>query len=306
MTAKKSLDKSKIKILVCCHKPCELPKDDIFLPIHCGKALSDLDLGMQGDNEVNGMPCDNISEKNDTYCELTAMYWAWKNIKKLYPDIEYIGLNHYRRYFDFEKNPFRGETVYISENDIKRIKINKKFLSQILFDGKIIVPKKRVTPQLSLKNEYAYFHHIQDYKTLNNIIFNDFPQYANTFLHLMEEQNKIIHYNMFIMPYTTFCEYCSWIFDVLSVCEKKIPYKTYDTYQKRVMGYMAERLFNVWLYHNKFRLRYLSILLIETSANFFFKNLIKYIKYILKQIYALFALISNHMLKLYTRIGNHK
>ena len=122
----------------------------------------------------------------------------------------------------------------------------------------------------------------------------------------MEEQNKIIHYNMFIMPYTTFCEYCSWIFDVLSVCEKKIPYKTYDTYQKRVMGYMAERLFNVWLYHNKFRLRYLSILLIETSANFFFKNLIKYIKYILKQIYALFALISNHMLKLYTRIGNHK
>ena len=46
MTAKKSLDKSKIKILVCCHKPCELPKDDIFLPIHCGKALSDLDLGI--------------------------------------------------------------------------------------------------------------------------------------------------------------------------------------------------------------------------------------------------------------------
>ena len=99
---KESLDDSKIKILICCHKPSELPEDGIFLPIHCGKAISSVDLGIQGDNEVNGQPCDNISDRNETYCELTAMYWAWKNIKKIYPDIEYIGLNHYRRYFDFD------------------------------------------------------------------------------------------------------------------------------------------------------------------------------------------------------------
>ena len=97
------LDSSKIKILICCHKKCELPKDDIFLPIQVGAAISDVDLDMQRDDSINGKICDNISEKNKNYCELTAMYWAWKNIKEIYPNIDYIGLNHYRRYFDFKK-----------------------------------------------------------------------------------------------------------------------------------------------------------------------------------------------------------
>lgn len=40
---------------------------------------------------------DNISEKNNIYNELTAHYWMWK--KDI--DAEYIGLCHYRRYFNF-------------------------------------------------------------------------------------------------------------------------------------------------------------------------------------------------------------
>ena len=89
-----------IKILVCCHKPCELPNGDIYLPIQVGKKCSNLDLGIQSDCEINGQDCENISEKNNIYCEMTAAYWAWKNIRKLYPNIDYIGLCHYRRYFN--------------------------------------------------------------------------------------------------------------------------------------------------------------------------------------------------------------
>ena len=45
----------------------------------------------------------NISDKNACYCEITALYWAWKNL-----DARYLGLVHYRRYFagkhlDFHK-----------------------------------------------------------------------------------------------------------------------------------------------------------------------------------------------------------
>ena len=46
------LNAQNTKILVCCHKSCVLPPDEegLFLPIHCGAALSDVDLKMQRDD----------------------------------------------------------------------------------------------------------------------------------------------------------------------------------------------------------------------------------------------------------------
>ena len=87
----------KSKILVCCHKKAEVYSDDIYTPIHVGKALHpNLNLGFMTDNIG-----ENISEKNDSFCELTAQYWAWKNLR-----CKYIGLCHYRRYFSetFDKD----------------------------------------------------------------------------------------------------------------------------------------------------------------------------------------------------------
>ena len=81
-----------VKVLVCCHKESRLPNNEKYLPIHVGKALSKQDLGILCDDTD-----DNISLKNSSYCELTGMYWAWKNLK----GVDVIGLCHYRRFFDF-------------------------------------------------------------------------------------------------------------------------------------------------------------------------------------------------------------
>lgn len=84
---------NKLKILVACHKAVEVFENDVYVPIHVGKALHpNLELGFISDNIG-----DNISMKNPFYSELTAQYWAWKNL-----DTEYVGLCHYRRYFATE------------------------------------------------------------------------------------------------------------------------------------------------------------------------------------------------------------
>lgn len=77
-----------IKILIAAHKPYWMPKDPVYLPLHVG-AEGKPDLGYTKDNTG-----DNISAKNPNFCELTGLYWAWKNL-----DADYLGLVHYRRYF---------------------------------------------------------------------------------------------------------------------------------------------------------------------------------------------------------------
>lgn len=87
-----------IKILVASHKKAEMPEDSMYLPVHVGRVLyPDREFGYQSDAEG-----DNISIKNPYYCELTALYWAWKNLKA-----DYVGLAHYRRHFSL-KTVHRG------------------------------------------------------------------------------------------------------------------------------------------------------------------------------------------------------
>lgn len=242
---------AKIKILVCCHKKCELPSDSngIFLPIHVGAALSGAKLDMQRDDQANGEKCDNISEKNKNYCELTAMYWAWKNMKKIHPDIEYIGLNHYRRYFDFKRNTLFSDENFLNEKDISKYSVNVKKLSRTLEKHDAISAKPRKYP-FSIKIHYALCHFSEDFKTLSRTVKKLFPEYAAAYDYVMEWGNSISCYNMFVMKWTDFEKYCQWLFPILFECEKQIPYKNYDELQRRIFGYMAERLLNVYFLHN--------------------------------------------------------
>lgn len=78
------------KVFVITHKECEIPKVE-------GQYI----LLVGAENKSEAIKCDfrdntgeNISEKNKNYCELTGVYWIWKNV-----DADIIGLCHYRRFF---------------------------------------------------------------------------------------------------------------------------------------------------------------------------------------------------------------
>lgn len=251
------LDDSKIKILVCCHKPCELPQDDIFLPIHVGAALSDTSLGFQRDDQLNGEPCDNISSKNRSFCELTAIYWAWKNIKKLYPDLQYIGLNHYRRFFAFNEKRVTGSGIPKDVKNISGYKFDTQKVEFWLYANKVITTPKAFL-KASVAGSYEHCHNSSDLRIIHDIVRDDYPEFLNAFNDVFLGSNYFYDCNMFIMPWDEFDKYCKWLFRILFKAEKLIDISNYDTYQKRIYGFMAERLWTVWVTQKQYTLENLN------------------------------------------------
>ena len=234
--------KKKIKIIVACHKDSDsIRHDDIYMPVQVGKTLHpEVNLGFQADDEG-----DNISNKNKSFCELTAIYWAWKNLK----DVDYIGLCHYRRYFNFSKSNILPYTE-ISDDNFSNIDLNNAELSNIISKNKIILAKPIIYP-MSLFDRYSLFHISDDFRTLLDIIDEFDADNSLQIRNYLLSNNKFSAYNMFIMPWKEFDEYCSWLFPILFEAEKRININNYNDVQKRIFGYLAERLLNAYVYCKK-------------------------------------------------------
>lgn len=268
----------KIKILVCCHKICPIPKDEIFLPIQVGCEKSKIKLGIQCDNELNGNTCDNISNLNGIYCEMTAMYWAWKNIKNKYSDIEYIGLCHYRRFFYIKNNIIRDwlkvnyckikEILKIifakklsislcnleyktnSVNSVKLEKSNKK-LCKIIEKYDIITTKPSISTNTNI---YSFFSVIgREYiNCLTKIIDEYYFDYSETYYKTILG-NTLHTANMLILKMDLFNDYCEFIFGVLEKHREMMvkdgivfsPEK--EKIYSRISGYLSEILTSVYI-----------------------------------------------------------
>lgn len=201
---------------------------------------------------------DNISNKNKNYCELTGMYWIWKNVKS---DIK--GLVHYRRYL---KKHFLS-TKIIGEDSIKTIMQN--------YD--IILPVPRVYPFSSVEIHYKNSHNFSDLMQLRFVVSELSPDYLEDFDNFFEGSHLSL-FNIIIAKAEIYDQYCSWLFPILFKLESKLNLTAYDSYQTRVIGFLGERLLNVWIRHNKiqYRIKYLPVFHAENFS--YTKKLINYIK----------------------------
>lgn len=227
--------KDKIKIVVATHKSYEMPIDDAYLPLHVG-AEGKKALGYQGDNTG-----DNISSKNSSYCELTGLYWAWKNI-----DAEYLGLVHYRRHFTLRSKSYRKK-----HNKMECV-LSGKELDQLINSYDIILPTKQYYVIETLYSHYAHTHYRHHLDQTRKIIQKLYPEYLNDFYAAVNKRSGYM-FNMFIMKKTYFVEYCEWLFTILSELEKTIGEQELSPFQGRFYGRVSEIIFNCWL-RNKMRL----------------------------------------------------
>lgn len=227
---KKEKTSPNIKILVACHKAdSNIRQDDIYMPIQVGKDLHpELDLGFQCDNSG-----DNISYKNGNYCELTAIYWAWKNLK----NVDYIGFCHYRRYFDYNIN------IKNLEKDLKK------------YD--VIAIKRKIIPYSSEK-ALSLLLTREDVAIASSVLLKENKEYYKDILNYFFRNNKLSRYNMFIMNWSTFDSYCADLFSFLEDVEKELKPHNYSRL-KRTIGYLAEAFQGLFFLHKKFKIKYVDV-----------------------------------------------
>ncbi len=221
-----------IKIIVATHKKYKMPSEDIYFPVHVG-ADGKEPIGFIPDNTG-----ENISAKNPFYCELTGLYWAWKNL-----DADYVGLCHYRRHFTCVRRSPKTE-----EGRFEAL-LDRESLERLLDVTDVVLPHKRNYFIENLYDHYRHTTYIEPLDETREILKGKYPEYLAEFDKL-HTRKKAHMFNMFIMRRDYFNNYCEWLFDILFELEKRVPPVNYDAFHARYPGRISELMLDVWLNTN--------------------------------------------------------
>lgn len=228
-----------IGIYVVSHKKYEFPQQEEYIPIKVGRMKNDF-------AKITDDIGDNISSRNSSFCELTALYWLWKN-----KDLEdFVGVCHYRRYFYINNPPNKLLKKCVKNiNDCKN-EIATVNIETLLNDYEIIVPKAEVFLE-SMENNYKRMH-IQEHWDVMMEVISEKLTVEEMKIARKTFSNKYGYIcNMFITRKNIFNDYMKWLFEILFELEKRININLNDSYQCRVFGFIAERLQNVYIHINK-------------------------------------------------------
>lgn len=223
-----------IAIGVALHKPYQIPQSRIYLPIHVGASLHpDVLVDFQGDESG-----DNISNLNPYFCELTALYWLWKNNNS-----DYKGLVHYRRHFATQKLHGR-----FSRDRFQRV-IQEPELREALRKHPVLLPKKRHYVIETIKSHYMHTMHGETLNVTEDVLRDLEPEYLLQWDILMNRRSEHI-YNMMVMDRKHFDAYCAWLFPILFELTSRVDPSQYDSFHARYPGRISEMLLNVWIMKN--------------------------------------------------------
>lgn len=216
----------KVTIIIAAHKTYRMPDDPMYLPLHVGAACHTQDPGYVRDDTG-----ENISALNPSFCELTGLYWAWKNL-----DADYIGLAHYRRHFSLHK---RGKDPFDSV-------LKSDELLPLLGQTKAFVPGKRRYYIETLYSHYAHTHYADQLDQTREIIAERCPEYLESYDAVVNRTWGYM-FNMMILRRDLLDAYCQWLFGILFALRERMKDVELDAFQARFYGRVSEIIFNVWL-----------------------------------------------------------
>ena len=173
---------------------------------------------------------DNIDHLNPWYCELTGLYYLWKN-----STAKFVGLEHYRRFF-------------ASPSKTKR-RMSKEEIEDILAKYDIITCTFRHKPNYS---GYKWFHDAgrgEDLDAFIDILDEKFNGLGQALFDYSNER-ELIQCNMFIASKALINEYCAWLFPKLALFDK---YYGISDVNRRIDGYLAEHIFGLWIRQQRLR-----------------------------------------------------
>lgn len=224
-------------IYVVSHKQVPFPAREGYRVIQAGAASGHQQADVYDDDG------DNISVRNANYCELTAIYWLWQHCKD-----DVIGIVHYRRLFSNRWN----DREILSYQDARKV----------LQRYDIIMPQVAHL-ELPVGERYTRMcGKARDLDLVRNIMMEQCPEYVSDYdSYLLGRRTCFL--NMMICRKELYDAYCEWLFSILFALDEQIDLTEYDDYQRRVFGFLAELLLNVWVRHQG--LRVCHIFIVETE-----------------------------------------
>lgn len=209
-------------------KPVPVP--DYVFPVQVGVDNCSVRVADLSDNTG-----ENISGKNGNYCELTALYWMWKN--KLSADGtadgeagQYYGLCQYRRLFD------------MNEDDLLRLMDN---------DVDAVLPYP-LPYEPDIHAHHERYIKEADWKALLKALNERQPAYAEAFPKILG-QRYLYNYNVILAKKSVLRDYCGWLFPILERTEELSVPKGSER-SDRYIGYMGETLLTLYFMKNTDRL----------------------------------------------------
>ena len=232
----------------------ELVDCPLYVPVRCGAVYDKREsVATLGDDTG-----DNISEKRNNFCELTVMYWAWKNV-----EADYYGLCHYRRYFSFGKEHKLDQYSnvvcdYISEQNIKEFRLaDTDYITNYVkqYDAILTTPfdiSKAPGQCADLFEQYDVTPtmHIRDLETALDLLKEMYPAYYEDAVEYLSGKS-FVPCQMFIMKKAVFDEYCSWLFPFLFELDKRLDCTHYCQEELRGLAHIAERLLGIYFFHRQ-------------------------------------------------------